>query len=450
MTLSILFLNTSEIFANDFAGNETYYNNFCSGPDANANAGNKQLCSDYNQYLRDKAQQSTSDIDKYKGEMAKYQDDLEKQVELAEEYQSMIEDYGVEIAELEANIARLEENIASIQADIDAREEEISEKDRIIIERMKKTQEDMRFGYEIDFLFKATDLSVLMSSMSVVSEILDFEAEQIEEINGLIEEQRVDQEALVVQQETIEINLVSIETSKAEAEVLKAEVDIAVANYQALMAELESLQAQAYADVSAIQGQIAANVEAMKDLEEIPSSGGFVRPISGGSLSASVWSYPAPWNAVHLGNDYAAGVGTPIYAAANGIVIARGDGCPTIGYLGNGCSGGALWGGGNQVHILVTVNGELYGLSYSHMEVGSPIAVGTIVTGGTVIGRVGSSGNSTGPHTHVEVYYLGTQSITDYVNSWNGNLGHGIGFSLANRCIDGVGAPCRMDPNAVF
>ena len=70
------------------------------------------------------------------------------------------------------------------------REEEIAAKDAIIIERMQKTQSDMRFGYEIDFLFKAIDFTSLIASASLVNDILEIEAIQIKEIDKLIEQQK--------------------------------------------------------------------------------------------------------------------------------------------------------------------------------------------------------------------------------------------------------------------
>lgn len=450
LTLTITLLSTSTILANDYAGNEAYYNDFCSSSSAQTESG-KVTCRGYNQYLSDKAQNSSDEAAKYKGKMEEYAGDLAKQVELAEEFQGMIDNYNSEIVELEGNIVRLEANIETIEREIEAREDEINEKDRIIVERMKKTQFDMRFGYEIDFLFQSKDFASLLASFSVVSDIMEFEAVQIKEINELIEQQKVDQDLLVVQQETIALNIASIEESKKQAQVLKAEVDVAVANYQTLMAEMDALQAQASADSNAIRNQIQANLDAM-NTETIIPSGGFIRPVSGGYLSATVWSYPAPWNAVHLGNDYAFGqsVGAPIMSVANGVVIGSSGGCPTWGYLGNYC-GGILSGGGNQVHTLVSVDGSLYGVIYLHMQEGSPIASGSVISQGQTIGRIGTSGNSTGPHTHVEVYYLGGETITDYLARWNGNYLHGIGMSLANRCIDnGYSSPCRMDPREVL
>lgn len=463
ITIAMMF-SFANIFAEDFASNEAYYKNLCSSDSAK---NNRVTCQRYNNYLNDKVSNSQSNVEKYKGEISKYNADLAKQKELADEYQEMIVDYESDISSLESDITNLKANIVRIENEIIEREAEIAEKDRIIVERMIKTQSDIRFGYEIDFLFKAQDFATLIASASVVNDIMDFEAIQIEEINQLIEEQKTSQESLLVQQETIELNILEIEQAKADVLVLQAEVEVAIKNYQAMVAEMEAKQNASYADANALKKQIANNTEAMNKIDEIDNPGGggnpgdgggsvtpstgFVRPIAGGRISARVWAYDPPWGATHLGYDYAAGVGTTIRAAANGVVIASSNSCPTYGYLGNTCGYPGLQGGGNQVHLVVSVNNTLYGINYLHMEAGSAIATGTVVSAGQTIGRLGTSGNSTGPHTHVEVIYLGQRSLSSYINSWNGNLWHNVGSSLSNRCsVKGFNAPCRVDPGDVF
>ena len=90
---------------------------------------------------------------------------------------------------------------------------------------------------------------------------------------------------------------------------------------------------------------------------------------------------------LHRGVDYAAPYGAPIRAVSDGYVALAG------------------WAGGygNQVRIS---HGGALGTSYSHM---SRIVVrpGTRVVQGQVIGYVGSTGLSTGPHLHFEVYRSG-------------------------------------------
>ncbi len=90
----------------------------------------------------------------------------------------------------------------------------------------------------------------------------------------------------------------------------------------------------------------------------------------------------------HKGVDIAANIGTPIYAAANGTVLFAGE---KSGY-------------GNCVII---DHGNGLATLYGHM--GKILAVlGAQVTGKTIIGEVGNTGRSTGPHLHYEVHKDGT------------------------------------------
>ncbi len=93
---------------------------------------------------------------------------------------------------------------------------------------------------------------------------------------------------------------------------------------------------------------------------------------------------------LHAGLDFTAPIGTPIYAAADGVI--KDAGFNTGGY-------------GNRV---VINHGFGYETLYAHM-VRIKARVGTRVKRGEVIGYVGSTGKSTGPHLHYEVHKNGTQ-----------------------------------------
>ncbi len=94
------------------------------------------------------------------------------------------------------------------------------------------------------------------------------------------------------------------------------------------------------------------------------------------------------YSRMHKGLDFRAGYGTPILAAADGIVS------------GAGRAGGY----GNQVRVS---HASGLSTSYSHMSRIS-VSRGTHVRQGQVIGYVGSTGLSTGPHLHYEIYRNGT------------------------------------------
>ncbi len=89
------------------------------------------------------------------------------------------------------------------------------------------------------------------------------------------------------------------------------------------------------------------------------------------------------WSAIHTGLDFAVDQGTPIHAIASGVVTeATYDGSY-----------------GNKVVITTDDGIEIW---YCHQDA-LAVAVGQRVVAGEVIGAVGMTGNTTGPHVHVEV-----------------------------------------------
>lgn len=117
-------------------------------------------------------------------------------------------------------------------------------------------------------------------------------------------------------------------------------------------------------------------------------------PINGARLSSSFGMRRHPilgYSRMHRGVDFAAPTGTPILAAGNGVV-------EKAGFL------GAY---GRYVRIR---HDQTYKTAYAHMSAfARGVRVGARVTQGQVIGYVGSSGRSTGPHLHYEVMRNGQQ-----------------------------------------
>ena len=111
-------------------------------------------------------------------------------------------------------------------------------------------------------------------------------------------------------------------------------------------------------------------------------------PINGARLSSSFGKRKHPilgYTKMHLGTDFAAPTGTPIMASGDGKVI----------------KAGWCGGGGNCVKIK---HNTTYQTVYAHMsKFGRGIKKGARVKQGQIIGYVGSTGLSTGPHLHYEV-----------------------------------------------
>jgi murein DD-endopeptidase MepM/ murein hydrolase activator NlpD len=111
-------------------------------------------------------------------------------------------------------------------------------------------------------------------------------------------------------------------------------------------------------------------------------------PIDGARLSSRYGRRRHPilgYTKVHKGIDFAAPSGTPIMAAGSGVVV------------------DARWYGAYGRYVRIRHN-STYSTAYAHMSrFAKGIRRGTRVSQGQIIGYVGTSGRSTGPHLHYEV-----------------------------------------------
>lgn len=119
-----------------------------------------------------------------------------------------------------------------------------------------------------------------------------------------------------------------------------------------------------------------------------PGTGYFIWPADNHYLSGNDF-----WSG-HLGIDIAAGTGAPIYAADSGVIVFSG------------------W-YSNYGNMVMIDHQNGYHTVYAHLN-NINLGCGTIVHQGQIIGNAGSTGNSTGPHLHFEIRYMGA-----FVNPWD-------------------------------
>lgn len=133
---------------------------------------------------------------------------------------------------------------------------------------------------------------------------------------------------------------------------------------------------------------------------------GFVSPV-GGHVADIVGGCPAGSRPSHAGVDINGNGGTPVYAAAGGTVDVATVSTATSGY-------------GTQV---VIKHPDGYVTRYAHMVSTSlQVSAGQPVSAGQRIGTVGSTGNSTGPHMHFEIYRNGTNVTNLYFSCGQPNV----------------------------
>ncbi|WP_416890990.1 M23 family metallopeptidase [Microbacterium sp.] len=101
----------------------------------------------------------------------------------------------------------------------------------------------------------------------------------------------------------------------------------------------------------------------------------------------------------HRGTDYMVGRGTPIYAIADGVVVASSEAGP---------------GWGVYVKIAHNIGGQSVTSLYAHMTYGSRrVSVGQTVSAGQLIGQVGDTGRAYGTHLHLEIVVGGVYQVPE-------------------------------------
>ncbi|MCM0621234.1 M23 family metallopeptidase [Nocardioides bruguierae] len=152
-------------------------------------------------------------------------------------------------------------------------------------------------------------------------------------------------------------------------------------------------------DSEAVTEAAAERAEALQSIDDQASERSedlanmWILPVSGYRLTARFGEYGL-WASYHTGLDFAADAGTPIYAVASGTVTFAGyDGA--YGY---------------KTVVTLEDGTEIW---YAHQTT-QYVTVGQVVTAGDTIGTIGSTGNVTGPHLHLEVRPGGGDPVDPY------------------------------------
>jgi murein DD-endopeptidase MepM/ murein hydrolase activator NlpD len=138
------------------------------------------------------------------------------------------------------------------------------------------------------------------------------------------------------------------------------------------------------------EAQLALLPGALAELPSAPfASQSFVYPLVGQLSSAFGWrNVSVNGNRYHAGVDWAAATGTPVRAARDGVVTRAG-----------------WW--GTYGYAVALDHGDGSETRYAHLSA-VHVTVGSVVRQGDVVGLVGSTGASTGPHLHFELRFGAT------------------------------------------
>lgn len=442
------FIPSTFMYANEFEGNEQYWQDKCSTSQKTEEG--KAQCEAFREYYVQKRESLNGELSSITSQVNSLKSNIANVSNVIKDINAKIEFYDKSIEVNNANIRTIGEQIQTLDVEIEKKQVEIDKRNNLIKSRMKNEQAQLGTNTNVEIIMGANDLVDMIRKVDGLQKITESDQEEVKTIKAEKRKLDLDKNEKERLKQEAETKKAENEESKKNQEALKAEQEKLLSIYQQQEAQLAEKMRAVEVDISTIRNNIIA-ITNPSDLD-FSGNSGFILPVQNGYVSAGTWYYPG--GGVHLGMDIAASIGSPVYAPADAVVLYANNPVGTnSGYLGNWS--GYPAGGGNTIEILTQVNGTTYAISFFHLSrEGFQVRAGQSVAAGQVIALVGNSGNTSGPHTHIEVFNLGSMSIPDAISRFQSTAdfswGNGWGNGALNNTCSVKGPPCRMRPESVF
>ena len=320
--------------------------------------------------------------------------------------QSQISVLKGQIAEVQNSIGLKEQEIAVKEQQITEKEAEIADQWGDFKQHMAAMQE-LRDGGSVAMLSAVNDLYELLTFNEVMQDISIKDTEILDNMKNAKEALESDKLTLESQRSELQSKKANLDAQNSQMRAKQNELNSSVAAAQMSAAEAQQAQKDAQAAIEsdemnyeAVKKQIQKMIAAAAASKPTLSFTGFICPLKSYSRISSEYGWrknPVTGvNKLHAGTDFAAPGGTPIYAAASGYVQVAG------------------WSSGGYGNYVIIYHGKMsdgnqYSTLYGHMR-SVATSAGKYVQQGEIIGYVGSTGNSTGNHLHLEVWKGGSKA----------------------------------------
>lgn len=297
--------------------------------------------------------------------------------------------------------------IADIQERLDEANAQLTRLNKQYKERIRAMEEEGEITYW-QVVFESKSFTDFLDRMNMVDEIaaadtqrlldLQIASASVEENQRILNEEMADlQETRLMLSESEEM----LQVKRTESDDILRELIAKREEFQVFLDESEALQNELMNEIAQKQKELQAaqyKEELVKMAlrgENPPSNAKWLEPVSGYTITSAFGYRKAPTKGAstyHQGVDMACPTGTPIYATRSGTVTVASYQAGGAGYY-------------------VSINhGDGFASIYMHMT-RYVVSKGQSVSQGQLIGYVGSTGISTGPHLHFGISYGGT-----YVN----------------------------------
>lgn len=319
-----------------------------------------------------------------------------------------------EISLLHQQIANINEQlriysqlIADSQDRLDASKTRLDALNAQYRERIRAMEEEGEITYW-QVIFESKSFTDLLDRMNMVDEIaasdtrrlvdLQVAAANVEDNQRLLNEEMAD---LDESRQMLAESEAALELKRTESDDLLRELAARQDEFQALLDQSEALQSDLMKEIAQKQKELQA-AQYKEELVKLalkgqnpPSNAKWLEPVSGYTITSAFGNRTAPTKGAstnHQGVDMACPSGTPIYATRAGTVTKA-----------------SYQAGGAGFYVSIN-HGDGFASIYMHMT-RYVVSNGQQVSQGQLIGYVGSTGVSTGPHLHFGISYGGT-----YVN----------------------------------
>ena len=316
---------------------------------------------------------------------AKQEEVGEKITEATKQIQELtaeIGEYENQIEELDGKLAELETSISEAQGKLEEAEAKYDSQEEALQARIVAQYEAGETTY-LDVILGGGSLWDMISNWQLVSDIAEKDnelLEQIEKNKNEIEEAKNTLETSKEQVETLKNNKEQTSKSLKNSQTLK-EQQVAELNEEEklLQEEIDELKSQ--------QDSITSQLKQMENkysdkISNLSGDGTFQKPVNTGVITAT-WYYPS--GGFHGALDWGVPVGTTVYAAGDGVVLAAG------------------WRSGGFGYCTIIQHANGLRTYYAHGCGTFYVEEGDVVAKGQKIMLSGNTGRSSGPHLHFEV-----------------------------------------------
>ena len=336
----------------------------------------------------DEAKAATEAKRKEAKEAAKKAAEAVKNIEAAEEELERLQG-AIESTRGQIEVTRGE--ISVTREKMEKKKQEIQVQNDALNKRLTAMYKTGNAGF-VDVILSSENVEDLMTNVTMVSKILESDQKLLKRLQKDYKELRKIKKQLEEQEAALEAQEISLEAQEVQQEEIKARFQEEADRLKALEDQLEAEAKELAADAAAKQKAAEAMILDEGGEVEVPV-GEWAWPTNGNWMITSNYGWricPFHGREFHSGIDIVLKSGTygsPVYAIADGVVTR------------------ASWYGsyGNCIQV---AHGEGYSSLYGHLS-GYNCKNGQYVKKGTVIGYIGSTGNSTGPHLHFTVFKNG-------------------------------------------